>query len=130
MMGPSAGPSWQALEDHADHCLQNVTGWFTLPGSTSIPFIYTVSIVRDGRSYSTRTVNVTQGVGRGICFTCTCSFKRDEEDTLFQQHMVDLQQKYSSVLEGKAPEEHPQCPGADFERCVRLNWYIPLVRYQ
>ena len=79
----------------------------------SIPFVYKVHTIRDGRSYCTRIVNVTQAEGKGICFTCTCSFKTDETSTLEVQEHVDVWDKYKDVLEGKMPEDFAEAPGMD-----------------
>jgi acyl-CoA thioesterase II len=96
---------------------QGVTGWFILEGLLDVPFIYKVHNIRDGRSYCTRIVNVTQATGKGTCFTCTCSFKTDETSTLDTQRSMDLWQTYSSVLKDKTPEDFPEAPGMD------VPWY-------
>ncbi|KAK4988234.1 hypothetical protein LTR50_004060 [Elasticomyces elasticus] len=97
--------------------VHNVTGFFTLPGMTEVPFVYSVSTVRDGRSYCTRTVNVTQAEGKGICFTCTCSFKTVEDNRFDVQEEVNLEKEYGVVLEGKRPDDWPEAPGVD------MSWY-------
>jgi acyl-CoA thioesterase II len=96
---------------------QGVTGFFILGGLIDVPFVYKVHNIRDGRSYCTRIVNVTQAREKGICFTCTCSFKIDETSTLDSQRSVDLWQTYSSVLKDKTPEDFPEAPGMD------VPWY-------
>ncbi|KAI7500224.1 Thioesterase/thiol ester dehydrase-isomerase [Hortaea werneckii] len=97
--------------------LHHVSGNFLLPGLTNLPFIYKVHLIRDGRSYATRIVNVTQAKGKGICFTCTCSFKLDETSPLDAQEKVNIEDKYQSVLAGKRPEDFEECPGMD------VPWY-------
>lgn len=92
---------------------QNVTGWFILGGLIDVPFIYKVHNIRDGRSYCTRIVNVTQAKGKGICFTCTCSFKTNESSDLEVQESVDLWEKYADVLRGRKPEDFDEAPGMD-----------------
>lgn len=55
---------------HSCHC------YFLLAGSSSIPILFHVERVRDGRSFATRTVQARQ---RGKCiFTTTISFAKDE----------------------------------------------------
>lgn len=78
-----------------------------------MPFVYKVHKIRDGRSYATRIVNVTQAKGKGVCFTCTCSFKTDEAGNLNAQGSVDLWEKYDVVLRGKRPDDFPEAPGMD-----------------
>ena len=90
-----------------------MTGFFILAGLTTVPFIYTVKIIRDGRSYCTRIVNVTQAEGKGICFTGTCSFKMPEESPLDVQEKIDLDAQYSVALKGKRPEDWDEAPGMD-----------------
>jgi len=94
-----------------------VSGNFILGGLTSVPFIYKVHIIRDGRSYATRIVNVTQAEGKGICFTCTCSFKLAETSPLDVQERVDIGEKYKTVLKDKRPQDFEECPGVD------IPWY-------
>ena len=55
---------------HSCHC------YFLLAGSSSVPILFHVERVRDGRSFATRTVQARQ---RGKCiFTTTISFAKDE----------------------------------------------------
>lgn len=82
-----------------------------------MPFVYKVHVVRDGRSYATRIVNVTQAKGKGVCFTCTCSFKIAETSPLDVQEKVDIWDKYKSVLNDKVPTDFQECPGLD------MPWY-------
>ena len=57
---------------HSCHC------YFLLAGSSSIPILFHVERVRDGRSFATRTVQARQ---RGRCiFTTTISFARTDSD--------------------------------------------------
>lgn len=98
---------------------QNVTGWFTLAGLTNVPFVYSVKTIRDGRSYCTRIVHVTQAEGKGICFTCTCSFKLPEDSPLDVQEEIDLDSQYSIVLKGQQPTDFEHTPGMD------VPWYEP-----
>ncbi|KAI9810307.1 MAG: hypothetical protein M1827_006357 [Pycnora praestabilis] len=108
--------------------LHNMTGFFTLPGLLDRPFIYNVTRVRDGGSYCTRAISVTQedGEGKGgggegdggVCFMGICSFKRDEESDFEHQESVDLKERYSEVLGEKRPEDHEAAPDND------TPWYI------
>jgi acyl-CoA thioesterase len=56
---------------------------------------------------------VTQREGKGICFTCICSFKTAEHEQFDAQEKLDLCKKYSSVLDGKKPSDFPEVPGMD-----------------
>jgi len=103
---------------------QNVTGFFILAGLVNVPFVYNVKTIRDGRSYCTRIVNVTQAEGKGICFTCTCSFKREEESPLDVQEKIDLWEKYAVVLKGTKEEDWKEAPGMD------VSWYVPAKVHQ
>ncbi|GAM90597.1 hypothetical protein ANO11243_086420 [Dothideomycetidae sp. 11243] len=93
--------------------VHNATGWFILGGLLTVPFVYVVELIRDGGSYCTRTINVTQAEGKGICFTCTCSFKRAEQSPLDVQETIDIWDKYAVALEGKKEEDWPEAPAAD-----------------
>jgi hypothetical protein len=58
-------------------------------------------------------VNVTQDPTKGVCFTCICSFKKPEANINHRSLKVDLQKEYAVVLEGKRPDDWPECPGID-----------------
>ncbi|KAK3071293.1 hypothetical protein LTR53_008886 [Teratosphaeriaceae sp. CCFEE 6253] len=110
--------AWAASQTVADgFLLHNVTGNFLLPGSITIPFVYKVHIINNGRSFATRIVNVTQAQGKGICFTCICSFKIAEDSPFDAQEEIDIWDKYKSVLDGRKPEDFEECPGMD------VPWY-------
>ncbi|CAK3768589.1 Hypothetical predicted protein [Lecanosticta acicola] len=93
--------------------LHNVSGNFILAGQLTVPFVYNVDIVRNGRSYCTRIVSVTQSEGKGVCFTCICSFKTPEPLQVESQQDMDLWKEYGAMLGGKKPEDFPECPGMD-----------------
>lgn len=93
--------------------LHSVSGNFLLSGELNTPFVYEVQITRTGRSYCTRTVNVTQSEGKGICFTCICSFKTPEHEQVDTQHSLTLYEHYASVLHGRPPSTFPEVPGMD-----------------
>ncbi|KAJ9659269.1 hypothetical protein H2201_007419 [Coniosporium apollinis] len=89
--------------------VHNVTGWFTIAGNTAQPFAYTVRNVRDGKLFCTRAVDASQA--RGVCFTCTCSFKRSESSPISHQEPINLAEQYA--LGQKKPEDWPEAPGVD-----------------
>jgi len=118
--------------------VHNVHGFFTLPGLVDRPFIYKVDDISDGRSYCTRSVVVQQPLEPSIesglpialrlnqfnsshgqkelgkiCFTCICSFKKDQEDDVGHQEVKPMDQEYSVVLNGKGPSDHPHAPSVD-----------------
>lgn len=66
-------------------------------------------------------MNVTQTRGKGVCFTCTVSFKTDEDSNLDVQEPVNLWEKYDSVLAGKTPDDFSEAPGMD------VPWYWKLL---
>ncbi|SMR58813.1 unnamed protein product [Zymoseptoria tritici ST99CH_1E4] len=106
--------AWAASQTVAPgFLLHNVSGNFLLGGELNVPFVYKVHIIRNGRSYCTRIVNVTQSQGKGICFTCICSFKTPEHDQFDAQEDLNLYEKYSSALQGKKPTDFPEVPGMD-----------------
>lgn len=116
-----AQAAWAAAQTvPAGFVLHNVSGSFILPGLLDLPFVYKVHNIRDGRSYCTRIVNVTQASGKGVCFTCTCSFKTDESSDLDAQEPMDLWTKYDSVLNGKKPDDFPEAPGMDVPRYHKM----------
>lgn len=106
--------AWAASQTVAPgFLLHSVSGNFILAGELNVSFVYKVHIIRDGRSYCTRIVNVTQSQGKGICFTCICSFKTPEHEQVNSQDDVDIARKYSSVLDGKEPRDFQEVPAMD-----------------
>ena len=99
---------------------QNAVGNFLLPGSRTVPFVYKVNNLRDGRSYGTRFVSVTKEGNDDVVFTCTCSFKKAEGSILDVQEHVDLWQEYAPALKNKRPEDFEEVPGMD------VPWYWKL----
>ncbi|KAK7514314.1 thioesterase-like superfamily-domain-containing protein [Phyllosticta citriasiana] len=93
--------------------VNNVTGFFILPGDTTRPFVYQVRTIRDGGRYCTRGVDVFQEPKGGICFTCTCMFKLDEESDHDCQDPYDLPRRYRSALGDRRPDEWPEAPSVD-----------------
>ncbi|KAE9372363.1 Thioesterase/thiol ester dehydrase-isomerase [Stipitochalara longipes BDJ] len=121
--------------------VHNVHGFFTLPGATDRPYIYEVTHLSEGKSYCTRNVYVRQpvalslptqslnskrkfgieegrkGLGK-ICFSCICSFKRDEKDT-FQGHQGEsAQERWKKVLGERPGGSWDVAPGVD------APWYL------
>src|SRR5579859_177949 len=60
-----------------DRPVHSLHAYFIHPGDTTVPLIYSVEPVRDGRSFSTRRVSAIQH-GRTI-FVMSASFQRHEE---------------------------------------------------
>lgn len=93
--------------------IQNVTGWFTLGGIPTEHFVYAVHSIRNGGNYCVRSVTVTQVAEKGVCFTCTCSFKRAESSAFVFQDKVNLKDKYGELLTKESMFEHPDMPSQD-----------------
>jgi acyl-CoA thioesterase len=92
---------------------QNVTGHFLLLAVTNLPFQYRVTVVRDGRRYVQRRVDVTQDGNDIVVFTCLCSFKTPEKNGEERMHRSQLEVQYKSVLENKPLDSFPEAPGVD-----------------
>src|SRR5258708_29268228 len=60
----------------ADRPVHSLHAYFIRPGDPSVPLVYTVDRVRDGRSFTTRRVTAIQH-GKTI-FTLSASFHHDE----------------------------------------------------
>jgi acyl-CoA thioesterase II len=65
-----------------------------------------VEVVRDGRSYCVRKVDVLQGDDQ-ICFSAICSFKKVEPNFLDAQIPRDLDTDYQALLKGVKPQDLP-----------------------
>ncbi|KAH8426097.1 acyl-CoA thioesterase [Aspergillus melleus] len=101
--------------------IHDVTGTFILPGRLDVPYIYTVRHLRDGKMYCSRAIDVRQG--GVICFSCLCSFKRDEKGPTTVNHQPSsAQERYRHILAAKRPEEQTVSPSVD------VDWWIELVK--
>ncbi|SAM09328.1 hypothetical protein [Absidia glauca] len=67
--------------------VHSLHSYFILPGDVSMPVLYEVSLLRDGRSFATRFVRAKQR-GKAI-FVCTCSFTKDS-DMLSVEHQSTM----------------------------------------
>jgi acyl-CoA thioesterase len=76
-------------------------------GLADEPFTYDVQIVRDGKNYCVRKVDVTQEDEGVIVFTALCSFKKTEENFLNIQVPKIMEKKWSHLLKGKTAETLP-----------------------
>src|SRR6202040_2181973 len=72
----------------ADRPVHSLHAYFIRPGDPSIPIVYTVDRVRDGRSFTTRRVTTIQH-GKTI-FTLSASFHRDEPGVEHADPMPDV----------------------------------------
>ena len=91
---------------HSCHC------YFILAGSGSIPILYHVERVRDGRSFATRTVQARQ---RGKCiFTTTISFTR-HDDTKHVSHAAPLPETAYPIPDEDWDEEPEWSKGSPYQ---------------
>ena len=86
---------------HSMHC------FFVLGGNPHIPIVYNVDIVREGRSYHTRTV-VARQRGKPI-FTAMCSFTlplsvKDADDETYERKVVRHQPVFP-IATARGPDE-------------------------
>lgn len=96
---------------------QDMTGTFIRGGRPEIPYVYTVRHVRDGFMYCTRTVDARQD-GK-ICFSCLCSFKRDEDQRLVHHQPPSVQHRFKEILSAKRPEDQPVSASVDADWWIR-----------
>ena len=85
VIGQSLVAAARTVEDRAVHALH---GYFMLPGDPTIPIVYQVDRIRDGKSFTTRRVVAIQH-GRAI-FSMSCSFQIEEEGLDHQIAMPDV----------------------------------------
>ena len=86
--GLVAGQALRAatLTVRPDHVVHSLHGYFMRPGRTGTPINYRVARVRDGRSFTTRTVVADQG--EEAIFTLTSSFHKAEDGHEYQLAMA------------------------------------------
>jgi acyl-CoA thioesterase len=69
-------------------------------------------VIREGKGYVQRRVDVTQEEENGVIFTCVCSFKTPEANVNERLKKKSLEE-YQSVFQGKAIDSLPEAPGVD-----------------
>jgi acyl-CoA thioesterase len=107
--------------------LQSVTGYFVNIGLADESFIYNVTVIRDGKSYCVRRVDVWQGDNQ-ICFSSICSFKKVEPTFLDTQIPRNFEKEYRAVLKGVNPQNLPLNTITNVRnfRSVITNWSIKI----
>ncbi len=71
-----------------DQRIHSLHGYFIRAGDESVPIVFDVDLIRDGRSFTTRRVVARQP--GGAIFNLSCSFHRDEPDVEFSRSVADL----------------------------------------
>ncbi|KAB8213807.1 thioesterase-like superfamily-domain-containing protein [Aspergillus novoparasiticus] len=99
--------------------IHDMTGTFILAGRLDVPYVYTVRHVRDGKMYCTRAVDARQE-GK-VCFSCLCSFKKDEGPETFAHQPPSAQERFKSILQAKRVEDQIVSPSVD------ADWWIEVV---
>lgn len=72
----------------ADQRIHSLHGYFIRAGDESVPIVFDVDLIRDGRSFTTRRVVARQP--GGAIFNLSCSFHRSEPDVEFSRAVADL----------------------------------------
>jgi acyl-CoA thioesterase II len=86
VLGQALSAASQTVE--ATRHVHSLHGYFLRPGDASLPVVYTVNRVRDGGSFTTRSVSAIQR-GQPI-FTLMASFQGDEAGFAHQATMPDV----------------------------------------
>ncbi|KAK9719019.1 acyl-CoA thioesterase [Basidiobolus ranarum] len=76
--------------------IHSLHSYFLLGGIDSVPIVYNVERIRDGRSYVTRRV-IAKQKGRRI-FTCTCSYQTQENSLLVHQYLMPVVPEPESLI--------------------------------
>jgi len=101
VIGQALISALRTVEDRPCHSLH---GYFLRPGDPSIPIIYEVDRIRDGRSFTTRRVNAIQK-GEAI-FSMSASFQVHEEGLTHQAEMPDVPRPDELPTEEELFEKH------------------------
>jgi acyl-CoA thioesterase-2 len=111
----------------ADRPVHSLHAYFIRPGDPSVPIVYTVDRVRDGRSFTTRRVSAIQH-GRAI-FTLSASFHRPEPGPVHADPMPDApppetiersSDRPTQIL-GEVPAEVYEVPAQAYEHPIDLR---------
>ncbi len=108
-------------DDRAVHSLHS---YFLRPGDTSVPIVYDVERIRDGRSFSTRRA-VARQHGRSI-FYLTASFQVEEQGFEHQDAMPDVSEPEHCPTIG---DLFRTLTGRDDDRSWEREWAALDVRF-
>lgn len=109
----------------ADRPVHSLHAYFIRPGDPTVPIIYQVDRVRDGRSFTTRRVSAIQH-GK-VIFTLSASFHRAEPGPAHQRPMPDVPPPESlETYEERLAKVFGQ-PADSFARPVDLRFVGPLT---
>lgn len=101
---------------HSMHC------YFVLAGDSTVPILYHVERVREGKSFMTRTVQARQK-GKSI-FTTTCSFMREgSEGEKVLEHEWPMPEGPVEVLEEMLKKDEAR-PGEDAARMAEKRFGV------
>jgi acyl-CoA thioesterase-2 len=111
-----------------DRQVHSLHAYFIRPGDPSVPLVYTVDRVRDGRSFTTRRVSAIQH-GK-IIFTLSASFQIAEEGPSHQAPMPEVPgpeelptfQERMERLFGKLDNEFMRNRPIDLRHVTPLTW--------
>ncbi|PHH91364.1 hypothetical protein CDD83_725 [Cordyceps sp. RAO-2017] len=113
--------------------IHTIQGVFTSPGLKDRPFIYDVSPISTGRSFTARLVNARQPREpsekpsgpypasdarrplNGIAFSCITTFKRSRSTPNDVQESLSAQERYAEILASRAPDEWDASPQQDID---------------
>ena len=87
VLGQALVAASRTVEDES-RSVHSLHGYFLRPGDTTVPILYEVDRIRDGKSFTTRRVVATQK-GRAI-FSMAVSFQIPEEGLEHQTDMPDI----------------------------------------
>jgi acyl-CoA thioesterase-2 len=116
----------------ADRPVHSLHAYFIRPGDPSVPIVYTVDRVRDGRSFTTRRVSAIQH-GRPI-FTLSASFHRPEPGPVHADPMPDApppetieqsSDRPTRIL-GEVPAQVYEVPAQVYEHPIDLRSIGPM----
>jgi acyl-CoA thioesterase-2 len=111
-----------------DRAVHSLHAYFLRPGDPSVPIVYPVERVRDGRSFTTRRV-VAQQRGRPIFFM-SASFQAAEPGLEHQDPMPQVpgpdQLRSITELQDDLAEQGPRVNGRDWGDALRLFGAIEL----
>lgn len=102
----------------AERLVHSLHAYFTLPGDVARPIVYEVARIRDGSSFTTRSVSAIQA---GKCiFHMSASFHRDEDGFSHQDEMPDAPEPLSVPTEADwLKSMSDRLPAALIDRATR-----------
>ncbi len=133
VLGQALVAASRTVEDES-RSVHSLHGYFLRPGDTTVPILYEVDRIRDGKSFTTRRVVATQK-GRAI-FSMAVSFQIPEEGLEHQTDMPDIPPPEACLGQPEMDEKYSDEVQEEFQgmkdrpRAIEMRFAEPINEFK